>query len=235
MYLNNHNLDVQLITNLDFKDEEVYIYEGVVFNNLTGDFKQNQKGIKASSLYLKPTKKNLDVIFEKNKETHNKTRVLIKKELDTIFPKYEKVTLTDLKIFLLKNDITLNFKEDFNGKIVGVSFSDKKSGLKITGENVGKNYTARKIASFVGDTTVLKVFDHLHRGDPNNVIVWNNLEKSSLNETDRVTEIEYSKNFDEFIFDIIETQQSESIQNDDSISDIDRKKINPLKRRKRRL
>lgn len=235
MYLNDHNIDAQVITRLDVIDEEGYVKEGLVFNSLTGDFKQNQRGIKASSLYLRPTKKNLDVIFEKNKETHNKTRIVIKKELDTIFSKYEKVTLTDLKTILLKNDLTLNFKEDRNGKIVGISFSDKKTGLKITGENIGKNYTARKIESLIGDTTVIKVFDELDHGNPNNVIVWKNLEKSSLDEKDRVTDIEYSKNFDEYTFDVIETQQSENIQNDDSLSDIDRKKIDPSKRKKRRL
>ncbi|MFV8339317.1 relaxase/mobilization nuclease domain-containing protein [Flavobacterium sp. LB3P21] len=235
MYLNNHNIDVQVIARLDVIDEEGYVKEGLVFNSLTGDFKQNQRGIKASSLYLKPTKKNLDVILKKNKETHNKTKVLIKKELDTIFSEYEKVTLTDLKTILLKNNITLNFKEDRNGKIVGISFSDKKTGLKITGEHIGKNYTARKIESLIGDTTVLKVFDELDRANPNNVIVLENMEKSSLDEKDRLTDIEYSKNFDEYTFDNIETQQSDTIQNDDSLSDIDRKKINPLKRRKRRL
>lgn len=235
MYLNNHNIDVQVIARLDVIDEEGYVKEGLVFNSLTGDFKQNQRGIKASSLYLKPTKKNLDVIFKKNKETHNETKVLIKKELDTIFSEYEKVTLTELKTILLKNNITLNFKEDRNGKIVGISFSDKKTGLKITGEHIGKNYTARSIASLIGDTTVSKVFDELDRGNPNSEIVLENLEKSSLDEKDRVTDIEYSKNFDEYTFDVIETQQSDTIQNDDSLSDIDRKKINPLKKRKRRL
>lgn len=235
MYLNNHKIDVQVIARLDVIDEEGYVKEGLVFNSLTGDFKQNQRGIKASSLYLKPTKKNLDIIFKKNKETHNETKVLIKKELDTIFSEYEKVTLTELKTILLKNNITLNFKEDRNGKIVGISFSDKKTGLKITGENIGKNYTARSIASLIGDTTVIKVFDELDRGNPNSIIVLENLEKSSLDEKDRVTDIEYSKNFDEYTFDVIETQQSDTIQNDDSLSDIDRKKINPLKRRKRRL
>jgi hypothetical protein len=235
MYLNNHNIDVQVIARLDVIDEEGYVKEGLVFNSLTGDFKQNQRGIKASSLYLKPTKKNLDVIFKKNKETHNETKVLIKKELDTIFSEYEKVTLTELKTILLKNNITLNFKEDRNGKIVGISFSDKKTGLKITGENIGKNYTARKIASLIGDTTVLKIFDQLDRGNPNDIIVLENLEKSSLDKKDRLTDIEYSKNFDEYTFDNLETQQSDTIQNDDSLSDIDRKKINPLKRRKRRL
>ena len=235
MYLNNHNIDVQVIARLDVIDEEGYVKEGLVFNSLTGDFKQNQRGIKASSLYLRPTKKNLDVIFKKNKETHNETKVLIKKELDAIFSKYEKVTLTDLKTILLKNDLTLNFKEDRDGKIVGISFSDKKTGLKITGENIGKNYTARKIESLIGNTTILKIFDQLDRGKPDSVIVLENLEKYSLNEKDRVTDIEYSKNFDEYTFDVIETQQSDTIQNDDSLSDIDRKKINPLKRRKRRL
>ncbi|MFV8361752.1 relaxase/mobilization nuclease domain-containing protein [Flavobacterium sp. ZT3P35] len=235
MYLNNHKIDVQVIARLDVIDEEGYVKEGLVFNSLTGDFKQNQRGIKASSLYLKPTKKNLDIIFKKNKETHNKTKVLIKEELDTIFSEYEKVTLSDLKTILLKNNITLNFKEDRNGKIVGTSFSDKKTGLKITGEDIGKNYTARSIASLIGDTTDLKIFDQLHRGNPNDVIILQNLEKSSLDQKDRVIDIEYSKTFDEYTFDVIETQQSDTIQNDDSLSDIDRKKINPLKKRKRRL
>ena len=235
MYLNNHNIDVQVIARLDVIDEEGYVKEGLVFNSLTGDFKQNQRGIKASSLYLRPTKKNLDVIFKKNKETHNETKVLIKKELDAIFSKYEKVTLTDLKTILLKNDLTLNFKEDRDGKIVGISFSDNKTGLKITGENIGKNYTARKIQPIIGDITSLKVDDKTNRVTSNNSVVWDNLEKSKLEGIDKLDEIKSYQNYDEYSFDSIETQQSEAIQNDESISDIDRKKLNPFKKRRWRL
>lgn len=235
MYLNNHNLDVQLITNVDFKNGEAYVYEGVVFNCLTGDFKQNQKGIKASSLYLKPTKKNLDVLFAKNKEVHKKTQAVIKRELDAIFSKYDQITLSDLKIILLRHDITLNCKEDIYGKIVGISFFDKKTGLKMTGENIGKNYTARKIQPFLGDTTTLKVGDKTSHATPKNVVVWHNLEKSKSEAIDRGAEIESYQNFDQYSFDSIETLESEAIQNDESISDIDRKKFNSLKKRKWKL
>ncbi|MGL2999925.1 relaxase/mobilization nuclease domain-containing protein [Flavobacterium sp. RSSB_23] len=238
-YLNSYHLDVQTITISDKLDGKPIVHEGLVYNYLTPDFKQNQKGIKASKLNLNPTMKNLEQIFIKNAEIHSNQKKHTKKVLDSIFSKYDQVTLSDLQAILLANNIKLNFKKDYVGKLVGVSFTDTKIGLKITGESISKKYTARKITLLIGEKTMFKSVDRKYASSPEKankvyVIPTNGSPKQTTNELK--SEINLDKSLDDCSFEVFETQQSEAIQNDDAISDVDRKKkFNPFMRRKRRL
>lgn len=159
--------------------------------------------------------------------------------LDNIFSKYDQVTLSDLRAILLANNIKLNFKKDYVGKLVGVSFTNTKIGLKITGESISKKYTAGKIRLLIGEKTMLKSVNrkyapNMEKGNKVYVIPNNGPPKQTTNEIK--TEINIDKSLDDCSFEVFETQQSEAIQNDDAISDVDRKKkFNPFKRRKRRL
>lgn len=238
-YLNNYHLDVQVITISDKPDGKPIVNEGLVYNYLTPNFKQIQKGIKASKLNLNPTMKNLEQIFIKNAEIHSNQKKHTRNVLDNIFSKYDQVTLSDLQAILLANNIKLNFKKDYVGKLVGVSFTDTKIGLKITGESISKKYTASKIALLIGEKTMLKSVDrkyapNMEKGNKVYVIPNNGPPKQTTNEIK--SEINIDKSLGDCSFEVFETQQSEAIQNDDAISDVDRKKkFNPFKRRKRRL
>lgn len=183
VYLNENRLDITTISGTNMVGDKLVSYEGIIFNDMNADFKQNQKGIKASALYLKPTKKNLDTIFNKNKESYKVKKEHIKKVLDYTFSKYDKISLEDLKTILLKNNIVLNFKKDANDKLVGISFSDATDGFKFTGENLGKDYTAKNIAIFIGEKTITKPGELTK-------ILFHKYKNNIVNPVDRIKEIE---------------------------------------------
>lgn len=155
-YLNDNNLDFSILSGVNEIEGKNIPYTGVVFNDLTINFKQKQKGIKASSLYLKPTIGNLEKIFVKNKASHKFKKGQIKNILEYTLSRYHKITLEDLKSNLKGKDIIFNYRKDSNDKLVGVSFTDAINGYKYTGEKIGKNYTAQNLANMFGDKTQIK-------------------------------------------------------------------------------
>lgn len=236
LYLNDNGLDALLITAVNFIDDKHSVYDGLVYNNLTNDFLQSQKGIKASSLYLKPTMKNLEISFLRNKEIQQSQKGDIKKVLDYAFNKYEKMTLVDLERQLNVNNIQVNFKLDSNDQLVGVSFRKVKCTVKYSGENIGKKYTARNISAFIGDKTVLKSQVKLETSIPKEDFKQTTFKNSTINFKDNFPEPNNSAMLNESESDIIHTQVSEDLYNDQSISDIDKKKkLDQFKRSKRRL
>jgi len=156
-YLNSYNLDVQHLSGLyELKDGGNEIYNGIVFLKNTTDFKQNQKGIKASSLYLKPTYERLEKAFTRNVSFHKARRKEIKGYIDFILSSYDKISLATLQSKLEFKGIKLNTKYDSKGLLVGVSFTDMKTGYTYTGEKIGKGYTAKNIRDFISDKNQLK-------------------------------------------------------------------------------
>lgn len=146
--------------------------------------------------------------------------------------------MSDLQAILLANNIKLNFKKDYVGKLVGVSFTDTKIGLKITGESISKKYTASKITLLIGEKTMLKSVDRKYASSTekaNKVYVIPNNSSPKQTTNEKKSEINLDKSLDDCSFEVFETQQSEAVQNDDTISDVDKKKKNNPFRRRRRL
>jgi hypothetical protein len=154
-YLNKNNLNVEKIQGIRATIDTKKEYSGIVFNAYIDNFKQNQKGIKASSLYLKPTEKNLEKIFQRNIKFHKARRSEIKNQLDYSLDKYKSISISDLERLLNKKGVSFNHKLDSKGNLVGVSFTDLKSGYKYTGENIGKNYTAKNLKMLLQPRTEL--------------------------------------------------------------------------------
>jgi len=134
----------------------VLTYNGIVFVKNTIDFKQNQKGIKASSLYLKPTYSRLEKAFNRNVSFHKSRRKEIKSDIDFILSSYNQISLSTFQSRLEMKNIKLNTKYDRTGTLVGVSFTDMKTGHTYTGEKIGKGYTAKNIRGFIADKNQLK-------------------------------------------------------------------------------
>ena len=236
LYLNDNSLDVQLISVSDFIDHKQSVNYGLVFNNLTNDFLQSQKGIKASSLYLKPTMRNLESIFLKNQEIQQSHKMDIKKVLDHAFTKYEQLTLVDLYKLLIANNIKPNFKTDSNNQLVGVSYIKINTANKYSGENIGKKYTARSMSVFIGDKTVLKSKIKLENNIPKKEFEQITVKNSNFILKENLPDLSTSKIVTEYDSDVFQTQVNENVYNDESISDVDKKKkLDPFKRRKRRM
>jgi hypothetical protein len=155
-YLKINNLELQVLNGNKVINGKEVNYHGVVFNRIDVDFKRCQKGIKASSLNLKPTVENLEKIFKRNEPYHKSKKASIKNQLDYILSPYDKITMDQLKKVLLLRDIKLNDRYDSNSKLVGISFENLSTGYKYTGEQISKKYTAKNLADLIGEKIQIK-------------------------------------------------------------------------------
>lgn len=154
-YLNDNNLDISRIQGIRSLKGEGVPYTGIIFNRVDEKFIQRQKGIKSSSLYLKPTEKNLEKIFLRNNKFHKAKRLEIKNQLDYSLDKYKSISIDELERKLMHKGIKFNYKLDNDGKLVGVSFTDLKTDYRYTGENIGKSYTAKNLDRLISSKTEL--------------------------------------------------------------------------------
>lgn len=148
-YLLIHELSVSKISGIKDLDQKPKSYEGIVFSDLQENFKQKQKGIKASSLYLKPTSKNLDKVFKTNIASHRFRRKQIRNTIEYMFNYYQQINYDSFKNKLNNKGVDVNYKFDSKNKLVGISFTDKVTNKKFTGENIGKQFTAKNISPYL--------------------------------------------------------------------------------------
>ncbi|RKS93831.1 relaxase/mobilization nuclease-like protein [Flavobacterium limicola] len=155
-YLNLNSLDISHISGINEIEGKPVTYEGIIFNDLNKDFKQQQKGIKASSLYLKPTVQNLEVFFKSNKEYHKLKKRIIQDVINKVFTNYDKITVEDFAENLNEKGFQFNYQKDSNNNLVGVSFTNIETGYKYSGENIGENYNAKNLTALFGINTKKK-------------------------------------------------------------------------------
>ncbi|WP_300601986.1 relaxase/mobilization nuclease domain-containing protein [Niabella sp.] len=99
--------------------------------------------VKSSSIYEKPTLKNIESNYERNGEIRKKYRERAKQTIDGILEKH-----TDKKSFLeaLKSEnIIATFKRNDSGYIYGITYLDKTSCCFFNGSDLGKAYSAKAI------------------------------------------------------------------------------------------
>ena len=150
-YLNKHNLDLDIISGIYAdKAQNPKAYEGVIFHTFSNDFKQNQKGIKGSALYMRPTLKNLEKEYSRNKKIVKENRDYIKSSIDNIFKNYEKININEYTQLLRNKGISLYAKYDNAHNLVGLSYTHLKSERSFTGEQIGKTYTAKNMQNKLG-------------------------------------------------------------------------------------
>ena len=155
--LNEKNLDfIQLKGVVKDKNKKLVEYDGLIYNKVSIDFKQNQRGIKASSLYNKPTMSFIEEKFIINQEHHKLRRGEIKSSIDLILTNYESISIEMFKKILDNKDIGLNLKYDNSDNLVGISYYDKLNGYKYTGEQIGKKYIAKNFKQNFGTKSILK-------------------------------------------------------------------------------
>lgn len=99
--------------------------------------------IKSSSIYEKPTLKNIEAQYEKNREIQKNYRQRLKLTIDKAL-----VDSTDKQSFLelLKaENIIADFKINDEGFIYGITFIDKTTCCFFNGSDIGKQYGAKAI------------------------------------------------------------------------------------------
>lgn len=99
--------------------------------------------IKASSIYGKPTLKNLQKQFELNEVLRKPFGDRLKKIIDKNLQKIS--TPDEFKIAMAKDDIVVLFRVNNENRIYGITFIDNKTKVVFNGRKLGKAYSANTI------------------------------------------------------------------------------------------
>lgn len=99
--------------------------------------------IKSSSIYEKPTLKNIEARYEQNRESRKDYRQRIVRTVDKML---EQPTDNASFIAALKaENIIADFKKNEEGYIYGITYIDKTTCCFFNGSDVGKSYSAKAI------------------------------------------------------------------------------------------
>ncbi|MDJ1497591.1 relaxase/mobilization nuclease domain-containing protein [Cytophagaceae bacterium DM2B3-1] len=115
-------------------DNESQSRKGLVYTLLSKEGKQYGVAIKASAFYQKPTLTNLNAYFEKNISTRKEKLIEVKREVDTLLAKYEKISVKDFSAQLAHRGIYVTFHKSQNN-------ADRNSTDR---KNVGSNSQLEK-------------------------------------------------------------------------------------------
>ncbi len=134
--------------------EEGIIYRkgGLVFRVLDENGNKVGVPVKASSIYSKPTLKNLEKKFEQNEQLRLPHKKILKTKIDWIMVKPPK-TLEELQRQLQKEKITLVIRRNAEGKVYGLTYIDHNTKTVFNGSDLGKPYSAKGMQEKIESST----------------------------------------------------------------------------------
>ncbi len=126
------------------EDSAIFKKRGIVYRIL--DEHGNKAGvpIKASSIYSKPTLRNLEKKFEENELKRKPDLKRIKTIIDWTLIKPPK-SLSDFIKALEKERVSTLVRQSEKGMVYGLTFIDYKTKAVFNGSDIGKEYSAKGI------------------------------------------------------------------------------------------
>jgi hypothetical protein len=123
----------------------MYAREGLVYWIL--DKQGNKAGlpIKASTLYGKPTLKNLEEKFKLNATLRKPFKADLIKAIEQLLTKPQ--TIRSFQQELKKQGIHVILRQNEEGRIYGVTFIDQKNKAVFNGSDLDKAYSANQLAA----------------------------------------------------------------------------------------
>ncbi len=111
------------------------------------DHKGNKKsvGIKASSIYGKPTIKELEKHFLKNTEKRKEHHRALAAKIDAVLSNPAVITKSDFIKELHKQQVYALFRTNDQGITYGATFIDNEHKVVFNGSNLGKAYSANAL------------------------------------------------------------------------------------------
>lgn len=134
------------------KNSRMFQNKGLLF--YITDEKGNKKsvGIKASSIYGKPTINELEKRFVKNMENRKEHHKAVKDKIDTILNNSAITTKSDFIKELHKQQVNVLFRTNDQGTTYGATFIDNQHKVVFNGSDLGKRYSANALnARFVNN------------------------------------------------------------------------------------
>lgn len=119
--------------------------KGILYSLLDKNGSKIGIPIKASSIYGKPTYKNLEPKFKTGELLRRKHKDRIKQCIDTGFWRQGFTSGASLSEYLKNEGIYALFRQDSKGKIYGVTFVDNTTKAVFNGSDLGSEYGAKRI------------------------------------------------------------------------------------------
>jgi len=139
--LNLYNLSAER----GLEGSKMYQHKGLMYQILDEQKKPIGVPIKASSFYLKPTLKNLELRFEANKKMRMPHMKRVRNCIDFAFLKNKKISLEKLDKILCSEGINMVARKNTEGLLYGITYIDHNSKCVFNGSTLGSSYAAKAI------------------------------------------------------------------------------------------
>lgn len=186
------------------KDSRMFLHKGLAYQILNEKKQPVGVPLKASSFYMKPTLKNLELRFAVNKMGRNPHLKRVKNAVDLAFMQNKVKTVSDLDRILIQDGIKTAERRNEQGILYGLTYIDHKTKCVFNGSTLGKPYAASGIEercgikSFSTNRTAVEILDGAKLN--------NNLNHSSFISADQLHKIIDSVLQPEFSADFIPSQ-----------------------------
>ncbi len=132
---------------------KMYENKGLVYSLLNNRGEKTGAPIKASTIYTKPTLKNLEERFIKNKETRRPYRESLKKSIESVIgdPKINNRGAFSNALKDLGIDVVFRKNAE---RVYGVTFIDHRSQVVFNGSDLDKQYSAARLLSRLGQEQI---------------------------------------------------------------------------------
>lgn len=127
------------------KDSRMFLHKGLAYQILNDEKHPVGVPLKASSFYMKPTLKNLELKFAVNKTSRNPHLKRAKNAVDLAFMQNRIKSVFDLDRILIKEGIKTVERRNEQGILYGLTYIDHKTKCVSNGSSLGKSYSASGI------------------------------------------------------------------------------------------
>jgi hypothetical protein len=147
------------------KDSRMFHHKGLAYQILNDKKQPVGVPLKASSFYMKPTLKNLELKFAVNKAGRNPHLKRVKNAVDLAFMQNRLKAVSDLDRILIQDGIKTAERRNEQGLLYGITYIDHKTKCVFNGSSLGKPYSASGIEERCGHKgfntgrTAVKILD----------------------------------------------------------------------------
>jgi hypothetical protein len=140
--LNQYNI----VADRGSKDSRMYEKNGLVYWVLDGKGNRIGVPIKASSIYGKPTLKNLEDRFRLNEMLRKPLKERLKTVLDKAF--LTPLSKAEFQKTLKEQGVQVLYRQNDEGRLYGITFIDHGAKAVFNGSGLGKSYSAASLVNW---------------------------------------------------------------------------------------
>lgn len=127
------------------EDSRIYKSKGLIYRVLDANKKKIGVPIKASLIYSKPTLKNIEANFERNRVEKQRHKKRVANAIDLTLLKRRSQSLQEFIAAVQKENIHVVLRQNNKGIIYGITYVDHHTKCVFNGSDLGKLYSTNAI------------------------------------------------------------------------------------------